>query len=369
MGKLDKKLQEERFGRKLKKALKDLIFFPRIVSKKYARYNIGLREMASSFSEKGAEIVWAQNVKRVNLFIRIPLAIGFMSGILLWYVNWSELAHQLKISKLPVEISLVKNRKTPSKWIQYRPDKVKISYWYFVPFVFGYATSLAGSFLLSLNRAFTEEKTIQQACLSQRYLFEDGTPWDVVWTPYGILFYAYNCDPNAVQKNVRFWNSINFKPDDPKISPRDANVFYIRKAYDLPDSIILNIAPLIKAKQASMKQESKAAEEHSQEIEVQVMPAPEEATVDVEQSGPEQDTSDEGVIDIEDDNKILSEDLPFTKKDLVHIQRANLKLRAKSKKKAVATPKPPPKKIPELTKEDVARLRRLGIFHGRKSGF
>jgi len=45
-----------------------------------------------------------------------------------------------------------------------------------------------------------------------------------------------------VHKNIRFWNSINFTPDDPKQSQKDANVFYVKKAYDLPKQITLNLA-------------------------------------------------------------------------------------------------------------------------------
>lgn len=370
MGKLDQRLREESPARKLKKALIDLIFFPRLVSKKYARYNIGLREMIASFGDKTAETVWTQNVKRVNFFIRLPIAIGFLSGALLWYANAKEIKNQWKQTKNPVTISLIKNKRTPAKWVQFYPEKVKVNLIYFSPFFVGYIFSMAGSVFLSLNPAFKAEKTIKQALITQKYLLDSGEPWDVVWTPYGILFYVYNCDPNVLQKNVRFWNSINFKPDDPKVSPKDANVVLIKKAYDLPDSIMLNVMPLIKNKQ-------KPAEETVEEVvrSAADLGEPEEEEAQEEVPKESQEESDNSSPQQEEEIKPESEPQKETDSGIENVSRDELRAIAKAVKNANVVFKKrkeypyTPKAVPTLSAADIERLKEKGVLPKNRSGF
>lgn len=210
--------------------------------------------MANTFKDDYAEFLWKRNVKHINSMIRGPLALGIFISSLLFYLNFDQIRNDFKKSKNPFEFQIKKNFKTPSKWIKSNFSNIKVNKMIFIPGIFGYLVSFGGAVYLSLNAGLKKDKEIKIALAQNKYVNADGEPWDLVWTPLGILFYGYNCDPALVQKNTRFWNSINFTPDDPKQSPKDANVFYIKKAYDLPKLITLNFAPIINLE----KQEQKA---------------------------------------------------------------------------------------------------------------
>lgn len=255
MNRLNKLALKQSWTRRIRGFLIDLLIFPRTVSKKYSRYNIGLAEMSSVFSNHTAAAIRSRNIKYVNLLIRLPLVLGILFFGIVLYFEFDQLKYDLKRSSSPIELRIRKNFLKPSRWVSISPEKVRLRPKAAIPFVLGIIISYSGAFFLSFNPAFRKQKEIQRLFSINRWVDEDGLPWDVIWTPGAILIYGFNTHYETVKQRTSFWNTINFSPDNPSVHPQDANVAYFRAAYKLPKFIGLEILPILKAKKQASETE------------------------------------------------------------------------------------------------------------------
>lgn len=244
--------QPESLGKRIRKYLVSILFFPAVVTKRYKSYHVGLYTMIDVFGFKYAANIVKLNIKRINLFIRLPLAIGILFSTFLIITKFDAISSEVKGLKKIYRVEI--NKATlphPSMWVRRTNYRLDNHAWVLLPILGGYIFCLVGSALLSLNPSFNEEKKISRVLAIHRYVDDEGEPWQVSWTPYGIIFFGYNCDPNTVKANVKFWNTLNFQPDDPKIHESDSSIFMFKRSYELPSKIPLNLLPLIKVKLAN----------------------------------------------------------------------------------------------------------------------
>ena len=186
------------------------------------------------------------NIKLLNIFIHTPLALSALVVVFMLYAEIDGFARlSKKLYDVP-KISIVKPRVTVVNMKRYARDvresvsKIHLDY---AVYVLGgcYGLCFLGSLILSLNPAWKEERAIKDALQSNRYFDMNGEPWKAYWTPDAIIFHTYQCDPDSLVGNSKFWNTVNFKPDIPVQFKNDANKVIVARAYALPSIISFEI--------------------------------------------------------------------------------------------------------------------------------
>jgi hypothetical protein len=255
---------QEPLGRRIRKKILSFIFFPHKVASRYKNYHSMLRIMGDKeFKFDYAIARVNQNNRLINLFIRMPLAVGILLSGFFVYSKLDQLKSEFKQIPKSYKINITKETIKKPRTILVQKRKVDFSAMYFmlIPFCTGSILCLFGAYFLSLNDVFEMERKIRKQLVLNKYLDEDGEPWNFAWTPYGVMFLGYNCDPYVIKHNMRFWNSINFKPDEPKISTQDPTVFMFTAAYELPRKIALHLIPLIEGREPLHKASSESKPE------------------------------------------------------------------------------------------------------------
>jgi hypothetical protein len=235
----------------LAKFILPIIFFPFNIRKKYLRYNAVLWEAEQEVKGLSAPMgaYRHNNTKLLNIFIHAPLALGvLMVSIIIYWQMDGFAKYAARLTDFPkISISKPKLAKNNVKHYFHQVSVAgKDVNLRSIAIAFGgcYLLSFVGAMILSINNAWDEERTIRDALISNRYVDFDGVPWKAYWTPDAIIFHTYQCDPDALANNDKFWNTINFKPDTPVQFNRDTNKIIVGRAYALPSIIDFTIKNL-----------------------------------------------------------------------------------------------------------------------------
>jgi len=269
---------------KLFKALFDILGFPSRVARRYGIYNQKIKEMNQAIKNKKLDELMSRNYFLINFFIRIPLLVGLLISGFLMYKESDRYTPYLKQAVSPIfsisidEISFKNLKPIINKaWkptinrLKFIYEKSPFSFKELKFVIFGFIASFIGAMFLSKNPMFQIEDKIKGLLTAQRYVDENGKPWEFTWTPFAIYFHAYNTDVLKFVKNTRFWNTINFNPSDPVYVGGDMNRFVVSKRYELPNSLIFtgNLSELfseldsLKSKEANEEKQ----EDNKQELE------------------------------------------------------------------------------------------------------
>lgn len=235
--------------------LRELIFYPRKIVKRYKGHNGGLGEMIYQMSRKMQDTKAlkrhrALNSKLINIFIILPFFIGLLSTSFLVVTEYQEASGYLERIQEPIDKTKYR-RKTIKNYISFYTGKIVFAYKYaplkkeqFYPLFIGYLICFFGAFILSKNPIFVKEEKIKVILSSLKYVDLEGRPWRVLWSPTAIMFEAFNADPTEFclsQKGKKFWNSIQFTPGEPIQFSNNLNKFIVQKRYELPSELIFNV--------------------------------------------------------------------------------------------------------------------------------
>lgn len=179
------------------------------------------------------------NTKFVNIFIHTPLAMALGCVAVVGFLQMGAYSKftekildfpRLAISK-PAAAKIVIKRyfheiAVASRDVRFKPMLYSVGSCYLLCFV--------GAAMLGMNVSFKQERKIREALITNKYVDFDGHPWLALWTPEVIIFHTYQCDGNAFTHNVRFWNTINFKPDAAIGFSHDSNKIMVGLGYTLP---------------------------------------------------------------------------------------------------------------------------------------
>lgn len=231
---------------RIKKKFSEFLKLPKKVFDRYAGYNAGISEMFNIIDDHSLHEIRVRNAKLVNIFIILPIILGITIFAIHLYLNRYDFLNYYKNAT-----SAILYNETTSyfniiglylKKIYYIlfnfPLGLKILKW--LPL--GYLGSILGAWLLNKHTAFQQEEKIQKTFAALGYIDINGLPWKVVWTPNVIMITAFNCDPDKLVDNNRFWNSINFPPSNPKKLKSDNNKFIVRRRYELPISLVFEVS-------------------------------------------------------------------------------------------------------------------------------
>jgi hypothetical protein len=236
--------------KRLMRVILALFFFPFKVRKRYLRYNAVLweAEQENKATEGRLQDYRKNNIKLLNMFIHTPLALCAVIVLAMIFFEidgFAQVAHRMSV--LP-KIVITKPKVTQLnvrkyfKDVRYAAKDINFRYG-LLGFGACYGFCFAGAIILSMSPAWKEERSIKDALTSNRCLDLNGDPWKVTWTPDVIIFHTYQCDPDSFVGNSKFWNTINFKPDNPVQFKNDANKIIVARAYALPFIISFEIKP------------------------------------------------------------------------------------------------------------------------------
>ena len=210
-----------------------------MIKKKYAYYNAIISKIIQKRNSYGLISLRKRNVLLINLAIYLPLATGVFFSAATIYDNKVKYEVYARRVVLPLEgeTSIQKGFaaiKRAYYSVRYQP----ISYSDIETIFYGYLLAILGAYILSKNTAFKEQKVIEEALIKFKKFDVDNNPWRAVWTPEAIFFEAYGCNPHTFQKEIRFWNAINFSAAPPILFEENKNIFIIPKNFELPSKII-----------------------------------------------------------------------------------------------------------------------------------
>ena len=219
--------------------LKKLLNYPFVIKNNYNYYNAIISKIIKKTRSVGLISLRKRNVMYINLFIYLPLFLGFMVSALTVYQNKAkyELYATRVILPLSGETSVQKGVsfiKRAYYSVRYQP----IEYEDFEMILYGYFFAILGAYIMSKHPAFKKQKEIQEVLYKLKKVDGENNPWKVIWTPEALFFETYNCNPYQFQKETKFWNTINFSPAPPIVFEDNKSTFIIPRKFELPAQII-----------------------------------------------------------------------------------------------------------------------------------
>jgi uncharacterized protein with PQ loop repeat len=221
--------------------------YPFVMKNLYGYLNAQLTELMTAIPKDSVpeiKSIRSKNNQNVNLFIYAPMFFGILLNVFV-FISSGDLGVQRKYVIYYHRMTLpIKGDTTIRKGINIITRIVKgtihnpISLGDFKFFIWGYSLSILGAVFLKLNPIFAENNRISDVLKNMKKVDQEGYPWKVLWTPNFIMFEAYGCEPNEFYKDHKFWNTINFHPDQPIPNVgENRNKFIVPKQYKLPDSM------------------------------------------------------------------------------------------------------------------------------------
>lgn len=230
-------------GKRIFLLIKAAIFFPAAVSRRLSKLNKHLGTITAVFklrNDEKAEIdaIRRQNTILMNFLVRVPLVIGISMSAFFIYNDIDMIRQNLKKMTYAPRISIRQPKDIPrqiKRDFEYRMKKSPIEKKHVLPFLVGYLIGYIGSLIMSNHVCFKFEKSISKSLFANKYIDENGRPWEVCYTPKAIMFITYQCEPEKFVSNGKFWDDINFKPDrEYQQAPGNSKVVLIKQNYELP---------------------------------------------------------------------------------------------------------------------------------------
>lgn len=233
-----------------KKILRIIMYFlkyPFVMKNLYGYLNAQLSEMMTAIPKSSIDEIKkirSKNMQNVNLFIYLPMFVGVILNVFVFLSSGEDGVQRKYVvyynrMTLPIkgDTTIRKGMNTISRIIKGTiHNPIAISDFKF--FIYGYLVSIVGAVILKLNPIFAENNRISEVLKNMKKVDQDGYPWKVLWTPNFIMFEAYGCNPSEFYNDHKFWNTINFHPDQPIPNVgENRNKFIVPKQYKLPDSI------------------------------------------------------------------------------------------------------------------------------------
>lgn len=219
-----------------------LLQYPRRIVKKYMAYNGAIGEILMETGDPSIDRLRRRNNKLVNIFIHAPLFLGLLISLISLYLHKDDFSQYLQTVFSPaVSKGFFSTLGLYIKKIKYILTAIPVRELDYLPFFYGYALSIIGAWILSLNPVFKEQDKITHIFSTLGYIDSEGNPWKVTWTPNAIMIESFNCDPFALCNNNRFWSSVNFPPTAPKVNRTNMNKFIVQRKYELPSELIFEI--------------------------------------------------------------------------------------------------------------------------------
>lgn len=97
--------------------------------------------------------------------------------------------------------------------------------------------TLCGSYALTLNPVLKKEDEIREALTNFKYKNPDGTPWDFIYNPEGIVFTTYGVIPEVFRRDTAFWQAIGFSPQNPIPHPDNQSTVLFVKSTSIPNFV------------------------------------------------------------------------------------------------------------------------------------
>lgn len=215
-----------------------LLKYPRRVAKRYAGYNGAIGEILHETGDESLDKIRRRNSQLVNIFIYLPMFLGFMVLLIILYLNHE--AFGMYINKITAPVyakGLFTSIGAYWRKLTYIFTGLPISSTQLYCVLGGYLGSVVGAWILSLNPAFKEQERIIHIFATLGYIDSEGKPWKVTWTPNAIMIESFNNDPFVLSQNTRFWSTVNFPPTTPKVFRNNMNKFIVQRKYELPDRL------------------------------------------------------------------------------------------------------------------------------------
>lgn len=223
------------------KLIFSFFIYPFKVAKRYKRYNGAISAIFNEIrNNTSLSRLRTRNSALINFGIYLPIFLAFFVSFIFIYSHKRDYSKYYKTISRPIYSKDIKSKAaTVLKRIKFAYYKNPVNKADYVFFFVLYSISILNSSVLALNPAFEKEDEIREVLRSFNFLNQDGEPWKVVWTPEVIMFDTFGQDPTALVHNKKFWTSINFSPDNPKIFKSDMMKFCVQKRYSLPNIVTI----------------------------------------------------------------------------------------------------------------------------------
>lgn len=112
---------------------------------------------------------------------------------------------------------------------------------HFIWIIPGYMLSILGAAYLNEFQAFRQNRILKAIFLKRKLVDIDDQPWDVCWTPFAIIVYAYQANPEEIGARDDIWGAVNFVGGTVVVDEHNIQTLVITSQAQIPEKITIVI--------------------------------------------------------------------------------------------------------------------------------